>query len=84
VPVPESRGRKKATYTPPPTTSTGRKQSPPWFAPVMVALFVVGLAYIVIYYVSQGKYPIPPLDSWNIVIGFGIIMAGFGMSTRWK
>jgi hypothetical protein len=83
VPVPESRGRKKATYTPPPTAS-GRKQSPPWFAPVMVALFVVGLVYIVTYYVTQGQYPIPPLDKWNIVIGFAIIMAGFGMSTRWK
>ena len=82
--MPESRGRKKATYIPPPTTSTGRKQSPPWFAPVMVGLFVVGLVYIVTYYVSQGQYPVPALKSWNIVIGFGTIMAGFGMSTRWK
>jgi hypothetical protein len=50
----------------------------------MVALFCVGLVYVVTYYVSQGKYPIPPLDKWNIVIGFASIMAGFGMATRWK
>jgi hypothetical protein len=83
--VPESRGRKKATYTPPPQTSaSGRKQSPPWFAPVMVTLMVVGLVYVVVYYITQGQYPIPALHAWNIVIGFAIIMAGFGMSTRWK
>lgn len=82
--MPESRGRKKATYTPPPTASKGSKQSPPWYAPVMVTLLVVGLIYVVTYYVSQGKYPIPPLHAWNIVVGFAIIMAGFGMSTRWK
>jgi hypothetical protein len=81
--VPESRGRKKATYTPPPTKS-GLKTSPPWFAPVMVARFCVGLVYVVVYYVSQGRYPVPALHSWNIVIGFGIIMAGSVMSTRWK
>jgi hypothetical protein len=39
---------------------------------------------VVVYYVSQGRYPVPALHSWNIVIGFAIIMAGFGMSTRWK
>jgi hypothetical protein len=50
----------------------------------MVALFCVGLVYVVVYYVSQGRYPVPALHSWNIVIGFGIIMAGFVMSTRWK
>jgi hypothetical protein len=83
VPVPESRGRKKATYTPPPKPS-GPKTSPPWFAPVMVTLFCVGLVYVVVYYVSQGRYPVPAFHSWNIVIGFSIIMAGFGMSTRWK
>ena len=81
--MPESRGRKKATYTPPPTPS-GPKTSPPWFAPVMVDLFCVGMVYVVVYYVSQGRYPVPAFHSWNIVIGFGIIMAGFAMSTRWK
>jgi hypothetical protein len=50
----------------------------------MVALFCVGLVYVVVYYVSQGRYPVPAFHSWNIVIGFAIIMAGFGMSTRWK
>jgi hypothetical protein len=50
----------------------------------MVALMVLGLAYIVVFYLSQGKYPVEALGPWNVVIGFGVIMAGFLMSTRWR
>jgi hypothetical protein len=82
--VPESRARKKATYTPPPTKSTAAKQSPSWYAPVMCALFVIGLAYIVTFYITQGAYPIEALHAWNVIIGFAFIMAGFAMATRWK
>ena len=46
VPVPESRDRKKANYTPPPAKAAGPRPSPPWYAPVMVALFVIGLALV--------------------------------------
>jgi hypothetical protein len=82
--VPESRARKKADYTPPSKRSTAPKQSPSWWAPVMVALMVIGLAYIVVFYLSTGKYPVEALGPWNVVIGFGVIMVGFMMSTRWR
>ncbi|HEX3004395.1 MAG TPA: cell division protein CrgA [Angustibacter sp.] len=82
--MPESRARKKADYTPPPQRSTGKKQSPSWWAPVMVALMVIGLVYIVVFYLSQSQYPIGAIGPWNVVIGFGVIMAGFIMSTRWR
>lgn len=82
--MPESRVRKKADYTPPPRRSSGPKQSPRWFAPLMSALFIVGLVWIVVYYLTEGKYPISAIGAWNLVVGFGIIMAGFGMSTRWR
>jgi hypothetical protein len=52
----------------------------------MVAAFVIGLAWIVTFYVSNSKYPIP-LDSgkaWNLVIGFAIVLSGFVMATRWR
>jgi hypothetical protein len=58
--------------------------NPQWFVPVMIGLFVVGLAWIVVFYLSQQLYPIPNLGVWNLVIGFGILMSGFLMSTRWK
>ena len=82
--MPESRARKKADYTPPPPKAAGPKPSPPWYAPVMVALLVIGLAYIVTFYVSGTNYPVPVLGRANILVGFAIIMAGFGMATRWR
>ncbi len=82
--MPESRARKKASYTPPATKSAGPRQSPPWYAPVMVALLVLGLAYIVVFYVTESRYPFEALGPWNVVIGFGVIMAGFMMATRWR
>ena len=44
--MPESKNRKKATYTPPPSAS-GPKVSPPWLVPVMLGLMILGLVWIV-------------------------------------
>jgi len=83
--VPKSRIRKKADFTPPPERtniklSSGRS----WVAPLMLALFLVGLAWIVVFYVTTGSLPVETLGNWNIVIGFGFIAGGFVVSTQWK
>ena len=36
------------------------------------------------YYISQGLLPIVVAGRWNIVIGFGLAMVGFVMTTRWR
>lgn len=84
--MPKSRIRKKDDYTPPPSkqAATIKLGSRGWVAPVMLALFLLGLAWIVVYYVSDTKYPVEALHSWNIVVGFAFIAAGFGVSTQWK
>jgi len=84
--VPKSRIRKKADYTPPPTKQATniKLNSRGWVAPVMLALFVMGLAWIVVFYVTDGSLPMDSLGNWNIVVGFGFIAAGFGVSTQWK
>ncbi|MGL5859509.1 MAG: cell division protein CrgA [Angustibacter sp.] len=82
--MPESRNRKKADYTPPPVRSSGPRQSPVWYAPLMVVMFVIGLAYIVVFYLTSGELPVEAIGSWNVVIGFGIIMVGFVLATRWR
>ena len=82
--MPESRARKKADYTPPPTRAAGPTTSPGWYAPVMVALLVVGLLYVVVFYVTDRRFPIEALGSWNVVVGFVVMMAGFVMATRWR
>ncbi|MER6026475.1 cell division protein CrgA [Streptomyces sp. NPDC001851] len=84
--MPKSRIRKKADYTPPPAKQAQaiRLNSGTWVAPVMLAMFVIGLAWIVVFYVTDGSLPIDSWDNWNIVVGFGFIAAGFGVSTQWK
>lgn len=84
--MPKSRIRKKADYTPPPAKqSTELKlNSTAWVAPVMLGLFLIGLAWIVVFYVTDGSLPLDQLSNWNIVVGFGFIAAGFAVSTQWK
>lgn len=92
--MPESRIRRKAAYTPPPKSSGGPATNPRWFVPVMLGLMILGLLWIVVFYLTQGQYPLPTIPlpgdgswtpgNWNLVIGFGLVLAGFVMTTRWR
>lgn len=64
--------------------SSAQNPNPVWFKPVMFGFMIVGLLWIIVFYVSQGLFPIPDLGSWNILIGFGIAFIGFIMTTRWR
>ena len=59
-------------------------ESPAWLAPTMVGGFLVGLFWIVVFYVTQTRYPIPGIGAWNMIIGFGFIGVGFSLATRWR
>jgi hypothetical protein len=59
-------------------------ESPRWLAPVMVGSFLLGLAWIVTFYISQTEYPIPGIGAWNMIIGFSFIGVGFSLATRWR
>jgi hypothetical protein len=80
--VPKSRVRAKAVYTPPARSARG-KVSPRWLAPTMLGCLLFGLVWIVIFYVSQQSLPIGALGAWNLVIGFGFLVSGVVLSTRW-
>lgn len=63
--------------------------NPVWFKPVMFGFMLLGLIWIITYYVTSAQFPLGAatpwnLENWNILIGFGISMVGFMMSTRWK
>ncbi|PZQ88981.1 MAG: septation inhibitor protein [Leifsonia xyli] len=58
--------------------------NPVWFKPVMFGFMLVGLAWIIVYYVSQNSWPIRDLGPGNILVGFGIMFVGFLMTTRWR
>lgn len=82
--MPESKGRDKRVYTPPPKPAAPKLGNPPWFVPVMVGLMVVGLLWVVVFYITSERYPIAPLGRWNLGIGFALMLGGFGMTTRWR
>jgi hypothetical protein len=82
--MPESRLRKKSAFTPPAAKSSGPKVNSRFFAPIMVTLLVLGLAWIVVFYITEQKFPVPNIGTWNLAIGFGILLTGFGMTTRWR
>jgi Cell division protein CrgA len=84
--VPESKGRAKPAYTPPHKRNPkATMANPPWFVPVMLGLMLVGLLWVVTFYVTQPDgYPIPSLQYWNLGIGFTMMISGFLMTTRWR
>lgn len=85
--MPVSRKRKTDDYTP---VSVSREpvnlDSPRWIAPLMVALLILGVLYIVAFYIAGSQIPVMKnLSSIvNIGIGFGLMAAGFIVSTRWR
>lgn len=82
--MPKSRVRKKAVYTPPQRSQKARA-SPPWLAPVMVSCWILGILWISVYYITTGNMPlISKLGDWNMLIGFGLIIIGVVLSTRWR
>jgi hypothetical protein len=94
--VPKSKVRKKTSYQPSPVagprggaTSSGAtkiaKPSPPWYPVVMAAFLLIGLAYIVVYYMAAESIPfMNSLGSWNFAVGFGFLIVGLGLAVRWR
>ncbi|MGO2004901.1 cell division protein CrgA [Arthrobacter rhombi] len=83
--MPESRTRRKARRQSEAANKNGDvKALPVWYKPVMFGLMILGLIWIITYYISQTMLPLAIAGGWNIVIGFGIAMVGFFMTTRWR
>jgi Cell division protein CrgA len=81
--VPKSRVRSKAVYTPPPRSSKS-KVSPRWLVPTMLGSLLLGLVWIALFYVTGGTTPVQSaLGDWNVVLGFGFIITGVVLSTKW-
>jgi hypothetical protein len=72
--------------TPKPRKSRDAEGSPNpvWFKPVMFGFMLLGLVWIIVFYISQATLPVAELGQWNILVGFGIAFIGFLMTTRWR
>lgn len=92
--MPKSKVRKKPDAplrTSSSSAATGRAlaPSPNWYPIVMAVVLVVGLAYMVVYYLtSSGTSPHIPvmgaLGAWNFAVGFGVMLLGLVMAVRWR
>lgn len=86
--VPKSSIRKKKVYTPPAEVRPGaeaarRKPSSPWLPASAVALIVFGIAWLVVFYVTQGEYPVQSWHDYNLAVGFGAMVGSLGILARW-
>jgi hypothetical protein len=89
--MPESKSRKKPGGGEPlkPVVISDEAENPSWYKVLMFGFMIVGLIWILTFYISSARYPLgsaTPIDlgNWNILVGFGIAMIGFVMTTRWK
>ncbi len=87
--MPESSSRKtkksatdkvKVEKTPKKPRTTSRV----WVAPLMLGCWLLGLAWLVVFYVAGQDIPVMrDLNNWNLLIGMGLIAVGFVVSTQW-
>lgn len=87
--MPKSQIRKKKVYTPPAdvrpaSEAARRKPSPPWLPVTAVALICFGILWLVVFYLSQGQYPVGMWGYWNLFVGFGAMVGSLGLLTRWR
>lgn len=90
--MPESSSRRKPKSEAPvrpAVLAEDEAENPTWYKVTMFGFMIFGLLWILVFYISSARYPLgsaTPLDlsNWNILIGFGIAMVGFVMTTKWK
>lgn len=85
--MPKSRQRKKRDQ------GRARPEAPPrgpglakrWAAPAMLTCWLLGLAWVVVYYVAGAQIPgMADLGGWNLLCGMGLIAVGFVFATQWE
>jgi hypothetical protein len=93
--VPKSQVRKKKVYTPPAelrpqSTAASKRPSPMWVPATAVALLVFGIAWMVVFYLTQGFADTPALSLlfklqyWNFAIGFGAMIGALILLSKWR
>ena len=40
--------------------------NPVWFKPIMIGLMLLGLAWVLVFYLSGSTFPIPGLGAWAV------------------
>jgi hypothetical protein len=94
--VPKSRVRKKKVYTTPAelapqtTLAARRRPSPVWVPVTAVSLIVLGIAWLVVFYLTTGFNDVSALSAlaklgyWNLAIGFGAMVGALILLSKWR
>lgn len=86
--MPKSRIRKKTVYVAPadvrPPSTRKRGPSPRWLPITSVVLLLLGVTWLVVYYLSAGVLPIKPIHQWNLAVGFSMLVAALVLLTQWR
>ncbi|MDQ2748313.1 MAG: cell division protein CrgA [Pseudonocardiales bacterium] len=87
--MPKSKVRKKSDAPKRPQSlgpaSKALAPSPAWYPIVMAVVLVIGLAYLVVYYLASDHIGfMQDLQGWNFAVGFGIMLVGLVMAVRWR
>lgn len=87
--MPKSQIRKKKVYTAPSdvlpsSTTSDKRPSPVWLPVTAVALIVFGIGWLVVYYLSDTRFPVMSWGYWNLAVGFGAMVASLALLSKWK
>ena len=83
--MPESKKRKKPVTAAPVVAKTPKKRgpSPVWVPALMLTLFIVGIIWLVVFYIVGPDLPLK-IGNLNLLAGFAFIVAGFAVATQWR
>lgn len=85
--MPESHSRKRSQFVPPASKGSSARshRANRWVAPLMVACWVLGLLWIVTFYIVGDRIGFfSELGNWNLLVGMGLVALGFVFATRWE
>jgi hypothetical protein len=87
--MPKSRVRKKKVYSSPSggkTTTSGEhyEPSPMWVPITAVALIVIGIGWLTLFYLSGMAYPVDSWGYWNLAVGFSCMVAALLVLSKWR
>ena len=78
--MPKSRSKRRR-YQPPPRPKP--KPSAPWVGPTIVVSLIVGLAYILLFYMGALPGFLDERGNLNLALGFAPLVFGLLLATRW-
>lgn len=87
--MPKSRVRKKKVYTAPAelrpqTPESSHQPSPTWVPVLAVILIVIGIGWLVTFYLTGGLFPVAAWGYWNLAVGFAGLVGSLLVLSRWR